>query len=80
MVLHRHGDKLYQGMERCLTQHLRGMAADFLSLTGMRFIEEILSRWVAYHKSTQMIRDILMARPLWPLTPAYPFCLLSFVF
>jgi hypothetical protein len=69
MVLHRHGDKLYAGMERCLTQHLRSMAPEFLALSGMRFIDEIMTRWHAYHKSTQMIRDILMVRASLPCMP-----------
>lgn len=62
MVLHRYGSRLYAGMEAALTAHLRGIARDLEGLSGGRFLSELLHRWAAYHKSTQMIRDILMVR------------------
>jgi cullin 3 len=62
LVLHRHGDILYNGFENSLRRHLRSVRDKIERKIGMSFVSEVLSQWSAYHKSTQMIRDILMVR------------------
>jgi hypothetical protein len=32
----------------------------FKDKSGVSFVTEVLAQWSSYHKSTQMIRDILM--------------------
>jgi hypothetical protein len=62
LVLHRHGQLLYNGFETSLRKHLQGVRAKFKDKSGMAFVTEVLAQWTSYHKSTQMIRDILMVR------------------
>lgn len=60
MVLHRHAQFLYSGMEEALRKHLRAITAELEGRSDMPFMKELLAKWQAYHKSTQMVRDILM--------------------
>jgi cullin 3 len=62
MVLHRHGQMLYSGMEQSLRNHLADVLRGLEQKSGMAFAREVLAKWAAYHKSTGMIRDILMVR------------------
>jgi Cullin family len=60
LVLHRHGQLLYSGFENSLRKHLHVVRAKFKDKSGVSFVTEVLAQWTSYHKSTQMIRDILM--------------------
>lgn len=62
LVLHRYGAMLYTGFETSLRNHLTNVRAKFTDKSGMAFVSEVLAQWSTYHKSTQMIRDILMVR------------------
>mmetsp|Transcript_42504 Transcript_42504/g.51594 ORF Transcript_42504/g.51594 Transcript_42504/m.51594 type:complete len:740 (-) Transcript_42504:312-2531(-) len=60
MVLHKCGDRLYNGLETTITQHLTGITACIEAANGRPFLEELNKRWLDHNKSMQMIRDILM--------------------
>lgn len=62
LVLHRHGQLLYSGFENSLRKHLHVVRVKFKDKSGISFVTEVLEQWTSYHKSTQMIRDILMVR------------------
>lgn len=62
LVLHRYGAMLYTGFENSLRNQLKNVRAKFTDKSGMAFVSEVLAQWSTYHKSTQMIRDILMVR------------------
>lgn len=64
MVLHKFGDKLYNGVATALRSHLAGVAARIEAAQGLPFLKELKSCWDDHNKSTQMIRDILMVRGL----------------
>lgn len=60
MVLHKYGDRLYNGLTRTLTLHLKDIAAKVEATQGVPFLRELKRRWDEHIKATQMIRDILM--------------------
>lgn len=60
MVLHKYGDRLYNGLIRTLTQQLKEVADKVEATQGVPFLKELKLRWDEHNKSTQMIRDILM--------------------
>eukprot|EP00210_Caulerpa_lentillifera_P002107 g2022.t1 len=60
MVLHRYGDRLYNGLTKTLTVHLENIADGVVSTQGEAFLRELEQKWEDHLKSTQMIRDILM--------------------
>mmetsp|Transcript_24773 Transcript_24773/g.34140 ORF Transcript_24773/g.34140 Transcript_24773/m.34140 type:complete len:740 (-) Transcript_24773:166-2385(-) len=60
MVLHNHGDHLYNGLVDTITAHLLEVGARIDATQGTTFLEELNTRWLAHNKSMQMIRDILM--------------------
>ena len=62
MVLHKYGDRLYNGLTTTLTDHLKEVAAKIEATSGMPFLKELKKQWDDHNKSTQMIRDILMVR------------------
>lgn len=62
MVLHKYGERLYNGVQDALRTHLRHVAAQVVNAQGTPFLQELVSRWNEHNKSTQMIRDILMVR------------------
>jgi len=62
MVLHKYGDRLYNGVAQVLTRQLRAVAARVEAAHGESFLKELKARWDDHIKSTQMIRDILMVR------------------
>mmetsp|Transcript_7296 Transcript_7296/g.15933 ORF Transcript_7296/g.15933 Transcript_7296/m.15933 type:complete len:735 (+) Transcript_7296:259-2463(+) len=60
MVLHKYGDRLYNGLIKTLTTHLKDVCSKIESAQGLPFLKELKRRWDEHVKSTQMIRDILM--------------------
>ncbi|XP_027187618.1 cullin-3A-like isoform X2 [Cicer arietinum] len=60
MVLYKFGEKLYSGLVKTMTSHLREISHSIESAQGEIFLEELNRKWVDHNKALQMIRDILM--------------------
>ncbi|KEH24997.1 cullin 3B [Medicago truncatula] len=60
MVLHKFGEKLYSGLVKTVTAHLRQISQSIEAAQGDIFLEELNRKWVDHNKALQMIRDILM--------------------
>ncbi|KAK7266369.1 hypothetical protein RIF29_19013 [Crotalaria pallida] len=60
MVLHKFGEKLYSGLVKTMTSHLKEVSQSIESAQGEIFLEELNRKWVDHNKALQMIRDILM--------------------
>lgn len=60
MVLHKFGEKLYSGLVKTVTAHLRQISQSIKAAQGDIFLEELNRKWVDHNKALQMIRDILM--------------------
>lgn len=56
MVLHKYGQRLYNGLAATVTQHLRGVAQHIEQAHGAAFLPELRTRWQEHNKSMQMIR------------------------
>lgn len=59
-MLHKHGDKLYNGLADTVRAHLRKMASDVESANDASFLELLNKKWADHKLSMIMIRDILM--------------------
>lgn len=62
LVLHKFGDKLYNGLVKTLTAQLKLVASKIEQVQGVPFLKELIKQWENHEKSAQMIRDILMVR------------------
>ncbi|XP_058772434.1 cullin-3A-like isoform X2 [Vicia villosa] len=60
MVLHKFGEKLYNGLVATLTFHLKEIARSVEAIQGISFLEELNRKWIDHNKALEMIRDILM--------------------
>ncbi|KAG6759400.1 cullin-3A [Populus alba x Populus x berolinensis] len=60
MVLHKFGEKLYDGLVATMTSHLREISKSIEAAQGDSFLEELNRKWNDHNKALQMIRDILM--------------------
>ena len=60
MVLHKFGDKLYNGLTETITSHLRTVAAAVIAANDDEFLGELKEKWDKHKLSSIMIRDILM--------------------
>eukprot|EP00177_Eucheuma_denticulatum_P000766 GFKZ01001381.1.p1 GENE.GFKZ01001381.1~~GFKZ01001381.1.p1 ORF type:complete len:852 (+),score=133.99 GFKZ01001381.1:654-3209(+) len=60
MVLHRHGDYLYNGLTSLLTKHLQGVAEKVRSKDPPCFLPEIKKQWGWFSVSLAHVRDVLM--------------------
>jgi len=60
MVLHKFGDRLYNGLVDTITQHLREVAAEIQQASDEEFLLVLKDKWVKHKLSSIMIRDILM--------------------
>jgi hypothetical protein len=60
MVLHKYGDKLYNGLRDVVFEHLRAVANRIISCNDENFLEELNVAWKDHKISMLMIRDILM--------------------
>ncbi|XP_052783595.1 cullin-3-like [Mya arenaria] len=61
MVLHKHGEKLYSGLQEVVTEHLvKKVQVDVLSSLNNNFLLTLNSAWSDHQTSMVMIRDILM--------------------
>lgn len=60
LVLHKHGDLLYNGVRATVTEHLVGIGQQVAHASDETLLTELADKWY-YHKMTMgMIRDILM--------------------
>lgn len=61
MVLHKHGEKLYNGLQDVVTEHLvKKIREDVLAALINNFLQTLNSAWSDHQTSMVMIRDILM--------------------
>jgi len=60
MVLHKFGEKLYSGLVKTVTAHLRQISQSIEAAQGDSFLEVLNRKWVDYNKALKIIRDILM--------------------
>lgn len=60
MVLHKHGDYLYNGLTQLQTSHLEAIAADIRQADPPAFLEEIKRQWSWFELSLAHVRDVLM--------------------
>ena len=60
MVLHKFGDKLYNGLSDTITRHLQAVAGQVADSNDERFLPELKDKWDKHKLSSIMIRDILM--------------------
>lgn len=76
MVLHKHGDKLYNGLQQVVRDHLETkIQTDVQNSLHNNFLQTLNASWNDHQTSMVMIRDILMymvstqSFPSLPLTP-----------
>ncbi|OEL17322.1 Cullin-3A [Dichanthelium oligosanthes] len=60
MVLHKYGEKLYDGLQSTMTRRLKETSKSIETAQGGLFLEELNAKWMEHNKALQMIRDILM--------------------
>ena len=61
MVLHKHGERLYNGLKEVVTIHLEGeIRNDVLQALNNNFLQKLNSAWDDHQTNMVMIRDILM--------------------
>lgn len=61
MVLHKHGEKLYSGLQEVVNEHLvKKVREDVLAALNNNFLQTLNSSWSDHQTSMVMIRDILM--------------------
>lgn len=60
MVLHKYGDRLYNGLKEVVDEHLKSVAKQVVSANDDNFLDVLNSVWNDHHQSMLMIRDILM--------------------
>ena len=60
MVLHKFGDKLYNGLSDTITRHLQAVAGQVADSNDELFLPELKDKWDKHKLSSIMIRDILM--------------------
>ncbi len=60
LVLHKHGDLLYRGVEECVANKLKLVEADVATTTNERLLEDLVGKWETHKITMNMIRDVLM--------------------
>eukprot|EP00756_Hemistasia_phaeocysticola_P016120 Hpha_TRINITY_DN15458_c2_g1::TRINITY_DN15458_c2_g1_i1::g.173426::m.173426/K03869/CUL3; cullin 3 len=60
IVLHKHGELLYNGVEGAIRRHVQANRARLLEVPDFNFLEALLDEWGRHRTAVQMIRDILM--------------------
>ena len=62
MVLHKHGERLYNGLKEVVTAHLETkVRADVLAAFNNNFLQTLNAAWGDHQTSMVMIRDILVS-------------------
>lgn len=80
MVLHKYGDKLYQGLKDVVDTHLKEVAESVSGANDDNFLVSLQQAWQDHTQSMLMIRDILMYMVRLPHPSRPPFALPSFQF
>ena len=70
MVLHKFGDKLYNGLSDTITRHLQSVAIQVADANDECFLPDLKDKWDKHKLSSIMIRDILMYMVRFGQTPA----------
>jgi cullin 3 len=60
LVLHKHGDRLYHGVKKDVTSHLKTMAAKVAQSSDDQLLNGLSAQWMDHKITMVMIRDILM--------------------
>eukprot|EP01127_Copromyxa_protea_P005350 TRINITY_DN15293_c0_g1_i1.p1 TRINITY_DN15293_c0_g1~~TRINITY_DN15293_c0_g1_i1.p1 ORF type:complete len:736 (-),score=141.66 TRINITY_DN15293_c0_g1_i1:66-2273(-) len=60
MVLHKYGDRLYNGLKGVVDEHLKSVAKQVVAANDDNFLDVLNNVWNDHHQSMLMIRDILM--------------------
>eukprot|EP01135_Chromosphaera_perkinsii_P007936 Nk52_evm8s1073 gene=Nk52_evmTU8s1073 len=60
LVLHKHGDRLYQGLREVVKQHLQEVCSKIMANFNTNFLVTVNREWESHGASMIMIRDILM--------------------
>jgi cullin 3 len=60
LVLHKYGDRLYNGLKQVVDEHLKGVAQQVSGAHDDYFLHALNEAWNDHHQSMLMIRDILM--------------------
>eukprot|EP01059_Diplonema_ambulator_P031149 TRINITY_DN564_c0_g1_i12.p1 TRINITY_DN564_c0_g1~~TRINITY_DN564_c0_g1_i12.p1 ORF type:complete len:740 (+),score=200.99 TRINITY_DN564_c0_g1_i12:88-2307(+) len=60
LVLHRHGEMLYAGVEGTLKKHVGEMARRVKEVSDDGFLMAVVEKWQSHSTAVGMVRDILM--------------------
>lgn len=60
LVLHKHGEYLYQGLIKLQTEHLKTVAQTIIQIDSANFLSEIHRQWRWFSLSLNHTRDVLM--------------------
>ena len=60
LVLHKHGELLYNGVRKSVQTHLAAVAARVALCPDEQLLQELSARWGDHQVTMVMIRDILM--------------------
>jgi hypothetical protein len=60
MVLNRHGETLYNSIEKTLTSRVSTIVKPIVSSPDETFLKDVTGIWGEYRQSTQMVRDLMM--------------------
>ncbi|KAG1701860.1 hypothetical protein DVH05_010351 [Phytophthora capsici] len=60
LVLHKHGDLLYNGVVTVITEHLQAVASQVASVSDEMLLVEVNNQWLDHQVVMTMVRDILM--------------------
>jgi cullin 3 len=76
IVLHKHGELLYNGVKKALSDYIKGVREKIMKCTDEVFLKDLLAQWEKHRTSVSMVRDILMYMdrnyvPQYKKTPVY---------
>ncbi|KAL3662375.1 hypothetical protein V7S43_012702 [Phytophthora oleae] len=60
LVLHKHGDLLYNGVVAVIAEHLQGVASQVTAVSDDMLLVAVNDQWVDHQIVMTMVRDILM--------------------
>jgi cullin 3 len=60
LVLHKHGELLYDGVYEVVAEQLRSVARSILETQNDLLLEKLVTQWNHHKVIMTMIRDILM--------------------
>jgi cullin 3 len=83
LVLHKHGDMLYEGVVETIRAHLTGRAESLRGVPDDTLLQRVKEVWEAHGREMSLVRDILMYMDktfcsLQKKTPVYAMGVLQF--